>query len=49
MKKAYIAPTLVEYGPIGDHTFTTPNGNVKGCKENCHLDNFTEKSALSAS
>jgi len=48
MKKPYQAPVLVEYGPIADHTFQTPGG-VKGCKENCHLDNFTENSGLSGS
>ena len=49
MKKVYHPPRLVEYGPIGDHTFTTPGGQVKGCTTNCHLDNFTENSALAAS
>jgi hypothetical protein len=48
MKKLYQAPTLIEYGPIADHTFQTPGG-IKGCKENCHLDNFTENSGLSGS
>jgi hypothetical protein len=48
MKKAYTAPTVVEYGPIADHTFQTPGG-VKGCTVNCHLDNFTEQSALATS
>jgi hypothetical protein len=48
-KKAYKAPTLITYGPIGDHTFTTPGGNVKGCTQNCHLDSFSEQSALSGS
>jgi hypothetical protein len=47
-KKTYKAPSVIEFGPIGDHTFQTPGG-VKGCKENCHLDNFTENSALSGS
>jgi hypothetical protein len=48
-KKTYVRPRLQAYGPIGDHTFTTPNGQVKGCTVNCHLDNFTENSALTAS
>jgi len=48
-KKAYQAPELIEYGPIGDHTFTTPHGQVKGCTTNCHTDNFNELSALAAS
>jgi hypothetical protein len=48
MKKAYTAPTVIEYGPIADHTFQTPGG-VKGCTSNCHLDNFTEQSALATS
>ena len=43
-KRVYKAPTLIEYGPIGDHTFTTPGG-VKGCQDNCHLDSFTERSS----
>jgi hypothetical protein len=42
-KKAYKAPTLIEYGPIGDHTFQTPGG-VKGCREGCHIDKFGENS-----
>ena len=48
-KKVYNAPTLVEYGSIGDQTFTTPGGGTKGCTVNCHLDNFNEQSALPAS
>ena len=48
-KKAYKAPTLIRYGPIGDHTFATPGGNVKGCTVGCHLDSFNENSALSGS
>jgi len=48
MKKAYTAPTVIEYGPIADHTFQTPGG-VKGCTSGCHLDNFTENSALTTS
>lgn len=48
-KKAYKAPTLITYGAIGDHTFTTPGGNVKGCKVGCHLDSFNENSALTTS
>lgn len=48
-KKAYQPPRLCEYGPIGDHTFTTPHGQLKGCTTDCHLDNFTEQSALPAS
>jgi hypothetical protein len=47
-KRVYKAPALVEYGPIGDHTFATPGGN-KGCMVNCHLDSFLESSALGAS
>jgi hypothetical protein len=48
VKKAYKAPTVTTYGPIGDHTFQTPGG-VKGCTVNCHIDNFGEQSALSGS
>jgi hypothetical protein len=47
-KKSYKAPSVIEYGPIGDHTFQTPGG-VKGCQEHCHLDSFSENSALSGS
>jgi hypothetical protein len=45
MKKAYATPKLVEYGRIADCTFTTPNGNVKGCTSDCHFDSFHENSA----
>ena len=48
-KRAYKAPTLIEYGPIGDHTFGTPGGNTKGCVTGCHLDSFLENSSLPAS
>ena len=50
-KRAYSAPTLITYGPIGDHTFTTPSeSNEKGCiPPGCHLDSFLENSALPAS
>jgi len=47
-KRVYKAPTLIEYGPIGDHTFTTPGG-PKGCQEDCHLDSWNERSANPAS
>jgi len=47
MKKHYSAPALASYGRIADNTFQTPGGQVKGCKENCHIDNFGEQSALS--
>jgi hypothetical protein len=47
-KRAYRTPTLVEYGPIADQTFQTP-GCVKGCAENCHLDNFSEYTSYPAS
>jgi len=47
MKKLYSAPALVAYGRIADNTFATPHGQVKGCTENCHQDNFDEPSALS--
>jgi hypothetical protein len=45
--KEYRPPKLVSYGPIADHTFATPGGNVKGCISNCHQDNFNEPSGLS--
>ena len=44
VKKVYKAPTLIEYGPIGDHTFQTP-GTIKGCLIGCHLDSFNENSS----
>lgn len=47
MRKAYAPPKLVEYGKIADCTFTTPNGQVKGCTSDCHLDSFNENSANS--
>jgi hypothetical protein len=47
MRKAYAAPRLVEYGRIADCTFATPNGQVKGCMVDCHLDSFGEQSANS--
>jgi hypothetical protein len=45
-KKPYETPVMLEYGSIADRTFQTPGG-VKGCQENCHLDNFGENSGLS--
>ena len=45
MKKTYSPPKLVEYGRIADCTFATPGG-FKGCKTDCHIDNFGEQSAL---
>jgi hypothetical protein len=47
VKRAYATPKLVSYGSIADTTFTTPHGQVKGCKVDCHIDNFGEQSALS--
>ena len=44
----YEQPTVVDYGSITDHTFLTPGGNTKGCITGCHLDSFTENSALPA-
>ena len=49
VKKTYTTPTLIEYGPIADHTFTTPGGRYKGCKSHCHLDKFSEPSAIQGS
>jgi len=48
MKQAYNTPALTVYGRIADHTFQTPGG-YKGCKANCHIDNFNELSALTTS
>ena len=44
----YQPPVITDFGSISDHTFNTPGG-VKGCKVNCHLDNFNEQSALATS
>jgi hypothetical protein len=44
----YETPVVMDFGSIADHTFTTPHGAVKGCQTGCHLDNFTEQSALPA-
>ncbi len=44
----YETPVVMDLGSIADHTFTTPGGNTKGCLTNCHLDSFTEQSALPA-
>jgi hypothetical protein len=43
----YERPEVTDFGSIADHTFLTPGG-LKGCTENCHLDSFTEQSALPA-
>ena len=47
MKKQYESPKLVTYGSIADCTFATPHGQIKGCKVDCHFDNFGEQSANS--
>lgn len=47
-KRPYQAPTLTVYGPIADQTFQTP-GCVKGCGEDCRLDNFAEYTSYPAS
>lgn len=44
----YERPVVTDFGSIADHTFMTPGGTVKGCLTNCHLDSFTEQSALPA-
>jgi hypothetical protein len=44
----YVAPKVVDYGSIADHTFQTPGGE-KGCTVNCHIDSFNENSGLSPS
>jgi hypothetical protein len=44
----YETPVVTDLGSIADHTFTTPNGQTKGCLTNCHQDSFGEQSALSA-
>jgi hypothetical protein len=41
-RKEYRTPSLVEYGSIGAHTFSTPGGHVKGCTVRCNLDAFNE-------
>jgi hypothetical protein len=47
-RMTYERPEVFDYGSIADHTFLTPGGNTKGCRVNCHLDSFTEESALPA-
>ena len=42
MRKVYKPPTLIEYGPIADHTFTNPSGHIKGAVGTVHVDNFSE-------
>ena len=42
MKKTYKPPTLIQHGPIADHTFTTPGGHIKGSVGTLHVDNFGE-------
>jgi hypothetical protein len=44
----YERPEVMDFGSIADHTFLTPGGREKGCTANCHLDSFTENSALPA-
>jgi hypothetical protein len=44
----YERPEVMDFGSIADHTFLTPGGREKGCQANCHLDSFTENSALPA-
>jgi hypothetical protein len=44
----YERPEVTDFGSIADHTFTTPGGRPKGCQAGCHLDSFTENSALPA-
>ena len=42
MRKIYKPPTLIQYGHIADHTFTTPSGHIKGSVGTMHVDNFGE-------
>ena len=41
-KKPYRVPRVLEYGSIGEHTFTNPGGHHKTCGGACHVDNFGE-------
>jgi hypothetical protein len=41
-RQQYQPPRVVEYGPIGDHTFTNPGGHHKTCGTQCHIDKFGE-------
>jgi hypothetical protein len=41
-KKEYRAPTLMEYGLIGDHTFTNPGGHLKNGQSHINMDTFGE-------
>lgn len=48
MEIQYEKPFVVDFGSISEHTFTTPGGNPKGCRSNCHLDKFRENSGLAS-
>ena len=41
-KRDYQRPTLLEYGSIQDHTFTTPGGHVKNGQQHVNVDSFGE-------
>jgi hypothetical protein len=41
-KKRYQPPTLVKYGPIGDHTFNNPGEGDKSANTTFALDKFGE-------
>jgi hypothetical protein len=42
VKKRYQPPTLVTYGPIGDHTFNNPGVGDKSGNPLFELDSFGE-------
>ncbi len=42
MKKPYQPPTVVSYGPIGDHTFSTPGQGTKSGNPTFEMDKFGE-------
>lgn len=44
----YERPAIRDLGSIAAHTFTTPNGNVKGGGQVFHLDCFAEQSSGTA-
>ena len=48
-KGVYNPPTLIEYGPIGDHTFNNPGQGDKSSDTSLEQDSFLEFSHPAAS
>jgi len=49
MRPSYETPTLVDYGPIGECTYATPHGNIKGGGPCWDYDKFWEQSGVPCS